>query len=190
MSSRARREGRWAGTLPLSRPGRSPSPRYLQPVSPAPAESAHDLLHPLGLPHQDRGLHQGAHLSRDPGQSLTPVPRRAPGYTASWRREELWALRPPDALLRLTSSAISRVARCKAPRTATALRRRRQPPARQDRELALGAGWRNSWRFYCEQEGEGPKAPVTHVGQAGLAPCVPACRAAPSGSKTLATVAM
>lgn len=76
---RQRGQAPWAGHLP-SRPT-SPRP-YLQAVSPAPAEGAHDLLHPPGLPHQDRGLHQGAHLSRDPREALTPAPRwaqREPG---------------------------------------------------------------------------------------------------------------
>lgn len=73
---RQRGQAPWAGHLP-SRPT-SPPP-YLQAVSPAPAEGAHDLLHPPGLPHQDRGLHQGAHLSRDPREALTPAPRWAQG---------------------------------------------------------------------------------------------------------------
>lgn len=66
------------GRSPPSRPT-SPGPPYLQAVSPAPAEGAHDLLHPPGLPHQDCGLHQGAHLSRDPREALTPAPRWAQG---------------------------------------------------------------------------------------------------------------
>lgn len=108
------REGRRAGILPPY-----PKPRYLQAVSSAPAKGAHDFLHPSGLPHQDRGLHQAAYLSRDPRAPLTRVPRWAPGQ-----------LGPPAPAIpprgtvptrSLTSSAIAPLAWWAAPKTAPAL---------------------------------------------------------------------
>lgn len=110
-----------------AQPGRAPAPRYLQAVSSAPAKGAHDFLHPPGLPHQDRGLHQTFHLSRDPRDPLTRAPRWAPGQPGL----PAPAIPPRGTLPTrgLTSSAIAPTAWWAAPKTAPApaasLRRRR-----------------------------------------------------------------
>lgn len=108
------REGRRAGTLPPY-----PKSGYLQAVSSAPAKGAHDFLHPSGLPHQDRGLHQAAHLSRDPREPLTRAPRWAPGQLGL--PAPVIPPRGTVPIRGLTSSAIAPLAWWAAPKTAPAL---------------------------------------------------------------------
>lgn len=110
-------------------------------VSSAPAKGAQDFLHTPGLPHQDRSLHQAAHLSRPkrPAEPSAKIGPREAGPSGARDPATRDAPHPRPHLLRHRAGGLVGGSETE-PALYPALRRRRLSLVLLVKELPLGLG--------------------------------------------------